>query len=410
MATSACRTLVSGSGEKSVALSCRVEATYRRSSSSVHVLGRSQTRHNVVQMRPSKGWKYELCTKLSFASLHLSTDMRVVSAVPLRLSPCHSRFRMNVPRALAMELTEETFVPNGGTMKSLDASSLQSSTSTHKRLREKNRADDSSLHNPLLRLERMGCGWLGVILEWDGVIVEDDADIEKKAWAALAEEEGKRPPPTFILKRAEGMKNEQAIAEVLCWSRNSKEINRLARRKEGLYQEMQGGIYRVRPTSREFVFTLKNYKIPIAVVSTRPRKFLERAIEAIGMEGLFNVVVAAEDVYRGKPDPEMFMYAAQLLGFIPERCIVIGNSNRTVEAAHDAFMKCIAVTGLHRMFELGAADLVVGRLNDLSLIELKNLADLESPEFVPPDPDAMIEPEVELVCPTNQTCVAVRDP
>lgn len=79
-----------------------------------------------------------------------------------------------------------------------------------------NKADNPALHNPLRRLERMGCGWLGVIFEWEGVIVEDDANLEKQSWLMLAQEEGKSPPPTFILRRIEGMKNEQAISEVLC--------------------------------------------------------------------------------------------------------------------------------------------------------------------------------------------------
>ncbi|KAK6947780.1 Haloacid dehalogenase-like hydrolase [Dillenia turbinata] len=190
-----------------------------------------------------------------------------------------------------------------------------------------NRADNPSLHNPLLRQERMGCGWLGAIFEWEGVLIEDNPDLEKQAWLALAQEEEKSSPPAFILRRIEGMKNEQAIAEVLCWSRDPARLRRMAARKEEIYQGLQGGIYRLRNGSQEFVDILMNYKIPMALVSTRPRETLDNAMNDIGIEGCFNAVVAAEDVHRGKPDPEMFVYAAQLLNFIPERCIVFGNSN-----------------------------------------------------------------------------------
>ncbi|KAL2326339.1 hypothetical protein Fmac_025397 [Flemingia macrophylla] len=98
----------------------------------------------------------------------------------------------------------------------------------------------------------------------------------------------------------------------------------------------------------------------------------------IGIVDTFSVIVAAEDVHRGKPDPEMFVYAAQLLNFIPERCIVFENSNSTVEAAHDARMKCVAVASKHPVYELelGAADLVVRRLDKLSVV-----ADIELTEF-----------------------------
>ncbi|CAN6171959.1 unnamed protein product [Urochloa humidicola] len=260
----------------------------------------------------------------------------------------------------------------------------------------RNRADDPKLQNPLLRQERMGCGWLGVIFEWEGVVVEDDAELERQAWCTLAEEEGKSPPPAFLLRRVEGMKNEQAISEVLCWSRDPSELRRLASRKEEIHSSLRGGsFYQMRNGSREFMSTLANYKIPIAVATTRPRKVIEEAIEAVGVRNFFDAVVAAEDVYRGKPDPEMFLYAAQLLSFIPERCIVFGNSNSAVEAAHDARMKCVAVASRHKIYELSAADLVVKKLDELSVVDLKNLTDIESPEFgMEPEPEMEEEEEV----------------
>uniref|UniRef100_A0A0A9F4H8 Genetic modifier n=1 Tax=Arundo donax TaxID=35708 RepID=A0A0A9F4H8_ARUDO len=269
----------------------------------------------------------------------------------------------------------------------------------------RNRADDPKLHNPLLRLERMSCGWLGVIFEWEGVIVEDDAELERQAWLTLAQEEGKSPPPAFVMKRIEGMKNEQAISEVLCWSRDPSELRRLASRKEEIHCSLRGSsFYQMRTGSREFMSTLANYKIPLAVASTRPRKVVEEAIEAVGVQSFFDAVVAAEDVYRGKPDPEMFLYAAQLLSFIPERCIVFGNSNSAVEAAHDARMKCVAVASKHKIYELSAADLVVKQLDELSVVDLKNLADIESPEFgMEPEPE--MEEEEEASSPSSSVGV-----
>ncbi|KAI3792436.1 hypothetical protein L2E82_06316 [Cichorium intybus] len=266
-----------------------------------------------------------------------------------------------------------------------------------------NKADNPLLQNPLLRQQQMGCGWLGAIFEWEGVLIEDNPDLEKQSWLALSQEEGKSPPPTFILKRIEGMKNEQAISEVLCWSRDPSQLKRMSSRKEQIHQSLQGGIYRFRAGSREFVNILTRYNIPMALVSTRPRKNLEEAIGAIGINGVFSVVVTSEDVYRGKPDPEMFMYAAQLLKFIPERCIVFGNSNLSIEAAHDAKMKCVAVASKHPVYELSAADLVVRWLDELSVVDLKNLADIET-EFGG-EPEVEMELEKDDAYPSSRVAV-----
>lgn len=296
-------------------------------------------------------------------------------------------------KALAMELTKEAYsskeedrIPWGW--------NYHVGTDVKPRLwPPPNRADKPSLHNPLLRQERMGCGWLGAILEWEGVIVEHHPEIEKRAWLALSQEEGKSPPPAFILRRIEGMKNEQAISEVLCWSRDPMEMRRLASRKEEVYRALQGGIYRLRDGSRKFVNVLTRHKIPMALVSTSSRKSLETAIGATGVGGYFTAIVSAEDVHRGRPDPGMYIYAAQLLKFMPERCIVFGNSNQTVEAAHDVRMKCVAVASKHPIYELGAADLVVRQLDELSIVDLKNLADIEYAEFETGEPDVEVEME-----------------
>ncbi|MQM07766.1 hypothetical protein Taro_040609 [Colocasia esculenta] len=340
----------------------------------------------------SRGWRSDWC-RLPAAEFK---GRRLVCSSSSRVRPRRSpgRVVLFAVRAQAMEVTKEAnwsregkrAPPNLGYTigVGLDSSRLWPPS---------NKADNPALHNPLLRLERMGCGWLGVIFEWEGVIVEDDANLDKQAWLALAQEEGKSPPPAFILRRIEGMKNEQAISEVLCWSRDPSELRRLAARKEEIYQGLQGGFYRLRPGSQEFMSTLANHKIPIAVASTRPRKYLEAAIEAVGVEGSFDAIVTAEDVHRGKPDPEMFVYAAQLLSFIPERCIVFGNSNSTVEAAHDARMKCVAVASKHPVYELSAADLVVRRLDELSVIDLKNLSAIDSPEFGSGEPEVELEEE-----------------
>lgn len=328
---------------------------------------------------------------------------RIAVSLPVPKSKKNG-FLLSSIRALAVELTREAYSYREDKLPKKDNGKIDSGFDPRPGLwPPPNRADNPSLRNPLLRQERMGCGWLGAIFEWEGVLIEDNPGLEKQAWLALSQEEGKSPPPAFILKRIEGMKNEQAISEVLCWSRDPVQLRRMANRKEEIYQSLQGGIYSLMQGSREFVSVLMHYKIPMALISTRPRKTLEAAIGQIGIGDTFSVVVAAEDVYRGKPDPEMFVYAAQLLNFIPERCIVFGNSNQTVEAAHDARMKCVAVASKHPVYELGAADLVVKRLNELSVVDLKNLADIESAEF------GSGEPAVEMEMETDPDTSAVDD-
>jgi len=204
------------------------------------------TRRDGTLVRLCAGNRSPIFTHRGLVWIHGINVLKRNLSKSSRMKP-FSQTKVCAIRALAMEVT--AFLPDEGKVRPWQGSRLTGSGMGTIPSLPSNREADPSLGNPLLRFEHMGCGCLGVIMEWEGVIVEDDPHIERKAWLALAEEEGKRPPATFILKRVEGMKNEQAISEVLCWSRDPVNVRRLGSRKEELYQEMQGGFYQLRPGS-----------------------------------------------------------------------------------------------------------------------------------------------------------------
>ena len=78
-----------------------------------------------------------------------------------------------------------------------------------KHLVAENLADDPTLGNPLQRHKRMGTDWIGVIMDYEGGLVEDTTRLHTEAWLRLAEEEVKPRPVTHVLKRAALMKAEQ---------------------------------------------------------------------------------------------------------------------------------------------------------------------------------------------------------
>ncbi|KAK3242231.1 hypothetical protein CYMTET_48064 [Cymbomonas tetramitiformis] len=270
-------------------------------------------------------------------------------------------------------------------------------------------ADDVNLHNPLERMNRLSCGWLGAIFEWEGVIVADQSALHRQAWLQLAEEEDKSAPLAFMLRRAEGMKNEQVLSEVFCWTRNPMEMRRLARRKEDIFLEMQGGEVCAESLAGLEVF-LKNLKrngVPCAIGCSASANIVETTLPKLNLDEYFEAIITADDVYRGRPDPEAYLFASQQIGRVPQRCVVIGNANSCIEAAHDAGMKCIAVGTKHPMYELSAADLVVRQLNELSLINVKQLFSIEDWEQAQLEPQ--LEMETEAVLPSTEVATLDQD-
>jgi 5-amino-6-(5-phospho-D-ribitylamino)uracil phosphatase len=146
-------------------------------------------------------------------------------------------------------------------------------------------------------------------------------------------------------------------------------------------------------------------QIPIAVASTARRDRLVAGLSQAGVLSLVDVIISGEDVSRGRPDPEPYLYAAQAIERPPLRCVVIGSANASVEAAHDASMQCVAIASVRRVFELSSADLVTRNLDELSLQNLKQLFRLE--EGVEPTLQTELEPEVPVD--TAATALAVFD-
>jgi HAD superfamily hydrolase (TIGR01509 family) len=84
-------------------------------------------------------------------------------------------------------------------------------------------------------------------------------------------------------------------------------------------------------------------KLPMAVASGGARHLVERTLELIGVRELFDAVVVAADVPRGKPHPDIFLHAAKLLGVPPERCLVFEDGQPGIVAAEAAGMRTVFV-------------------------------------------------------------------
>jgi HAD superfamily hydrolase (TIGR01509 family) len=156
----------------------------------------------------------------------------------------------------------------------------------------------------------------GAIFDWDGVIIDSSRQHEE-SWELLAREEH-RPLPTDHFKRSFGMKNERIIPELLGWTRKPAEIHRLSLRKEELYRQVVGerGIAPL-PGVVEFLGRLREAGVPSAVGSSTHRMNITTTLVMLGLDEMFQAIVTAEDVTHGKPDPEVFLAAAQKIRVPP---------------------------------------------------------------------------------------------
>jgi HAD superfamily hydrolase (TIGR01509 family) len=106
---------------------------------------------------------------------------------------------------------------------------------------------------------------------------------------------------------------------------------------------------------------------PLALVTGSSRVEAAQALGVLGLEGAFQVVLAAEDYVHGKPAPDGFLGAARALGVSPERCVVIEESAHGIAAGVAAGMTVVAVrAGNFAGHDQGAAHRIVDTLDQVT--------------------------------------------
>jgi HAD superfamily hydrolase (TIGR01509 family) len=192
------------------------------------------------------------------------------------------------------------------------------------------------------------------IFDMDGVLIDSGAH-HRQAWRALLAELGTEPADPEHWRLTIGRPSEEAIPLLLGRRVSGAEARRLARRKRDLYQERaQAGLEPVAGVL-PFLESLARLAVPRAVGTSASRWDAERLLDDLGLLRYFDVVVTADDVMLGKPDPEVWTQAARRLQTPPAHCVVFEDALVGVQAAREAGMRAVGVTTAHTDAELRAA-------------------------------------------------------
>lgn len=100
-----------------------------------------------------------------------------------------------------------------------------------------------------------------------------------------------------------------------------------------------------RPGARELLSDLKKHNVKTALVTMSLRRMAQQVVDAIDFPA-FDIIVAGDDVLRGKPHPEPYLKAAELLGFAPENCFAFEDSISGITSAEAAGTIAIGVQNI----------------------------------------------------------------
>jgi beta-phosphoglucomutase len=212
--------------------------------------------------------------------------------------------------------------------------------------------------------------------DMDGTLV-DTAELHFAAWQEMGKQLGK-PFSRADFTATFGKRNPEILQQIYGDRFNAKEIDDLGTKKEELYKaaaRKQG--VELLPGARALLEGLKAAGFRQAIGSSAPRGNVDLILQLTGTSALFDAVVSSEDTERGKPDPQVFLVAAERVRVPPRGCVVFEDAPAGVQAAKAAGMKCVAVRFIDHHSEAtlraSGATVIVASLAALAVHDITHL-------------------------------------
>ena len=205
---------------------------------------------------------------------------------------------------------------------------------------------------------------LAVIFDVDGVLI-DSYQPHYESWIRMfAELNWEYSEEVF--RSTFGRTNRDIFETLYPAQLSDDQVAELGDRKEAIYREIIREAFCPVPGAAELVDALADDGFLLAAGSSGPPENISLTLEKLGRADKFRAMITSVDVTRGKPDPQVFLLAAERLGIAPSQCAVVEDAPQGVEAANRAGMTSIGLTGTASRDQLADADLIVDRLLELT--------------------------------------------
>ena len=201
-----------------------------------------------------------------------------------------------------------------------------------------------------------------VLWDMDGVLV-DSAEYHFLAWQDALRDLESHHLTEADFRQTFGQRNDTVLRNLFGEDYPDARIASVADVKEAAYRQhvRERGI-QLLPGVLHWLECLREAQWQQAVASAAPLANVQAIVQALGIGSYFAALTSAEDVTRSKPDPQVYLVAAERVSTAPARSIVVEDAPAGTEGARRAGMACIGVLSSHPHLQ---ADIVVKRLDEL---------------------------------------------
>jgi beta-phosphoglucomutase len=208
------------------------------------------------------------------------------------------------------------------------------------------------------------------IFDLDGVVV-DTIPLHFKAWKRMFTEYGMKFTFQDYKEKVDGIPRVNGGRAILRDLSTQELIKATDKKQKYFLEYLKKEKIPIFKTTVKLMKELRNKGIKIAVISSS--KNASYILEKTGIIKLLNVEVDGNDITKGKPHPQIFLIAAEKMGFKPKRCIVFEDAVLGVKAAKRAKMLCVGIDRHNDPERLKEADIVVKDLKEINYSKLISL-------------------------------------
>ncbi len=211
------------------------------------------------------------------------------------------------------------------------------------------------------------------LFDKDGVITDNNA-WHKLAWHKFLEKYELQIPEEEFEKKIYGRTNEEILHEIWPNALSGEEAEQLSEAKEALFREIYLPEFKLTQGLQGFLDSAHELGISMAVATNAPKSNLDFTLDTGNLRKYFKAAVYAIQVGKPKPAPDVYLKAAELLGFEPSHCIVFEDSLTGIKAARAAGTAVVAITTTYSRAALErVADLVIDSFDELDPSQLDEL-------------------------------------
>lgn len=190
-----------------------------------------------------------------------------------------------------------------------------------------------------------------VLFDMDGVIV-DNLPYHVEAWLLFCERNGIPLTKEVFYQELNGMNSKDTFEWFYKKEMTRAEVEVLEEEKELLYREFYAAHRKPADGLLTFLTDLRSRGIKTALATSAGPGNIDFIVDGLGIRGQFDAIIGGAEVTKGKPDPEIYVKAAALVGVAPEDCWVIEDSLQGIASGLAAGARVVGITTSHSAQEL----------------------------------------------------------